>query len=190
MARMRLALPAVVGPRQSHFLVMFLIVIAAVTLQAYVFARSSNPWLHLDLVSIIVVYMSIEHFLLGALVRVLFAGLLMQTLSLAPAGFFPMYCLLALVVSNIVSRYVVLHNLGSQFLTFSGIFLMKFVLLYFVFYKMGMQPTLKEWAFMHMPQFLVTALLSVPLFSLLARLDSSFEFAATRDRRAELVENL
>jgi len=166
------------------------ITILVVYLQAYGFARSANPWFHVDLTSILVVYVAVEHFLIGAFVRILIAGLLMQTLSLAPTGFFPMYFLLALVSANVVSRYVVLHNLSSQFLTFAGVFALKFVLLWFVLFKLGQAPDVLVFAKACLPQFIVTTLLSVPAFSLLARLDSSFEFAATRDRRAELVENL
>ncbi|MCA2959228.1 MAG: hypothetical protein IOD12_03190 [Silvanigrellales bacterium] len=178
------------GPRQIHFLVTLALTFGVVYLQAYVFARSPNPWFHVDLTSILVVYVSVEHFLLGAFLRVLVAGLLMQSLSLAPSGFFPMYFIVALVSANVVSRYVVLHNLSSQFLTFAGIFLLKFVLLYVVLFKLGQNPDVWAFASASLPQFVVTTLLSVPAFSLLARLDSSFEFAATRDRRAELVENL
>lgn len=180
----------VVGPRQIHFIVTLAITFGVVYLQAYVFARSQNPWFHVDLASILVVYVSVEHFLLGAFLRVLVAGFLMQSLSLAPSGFFPMYFIVALVSANVVSRYVVLHNLSSQFLTFAGIFFLKFVLLFFVLFKLGHNPDVWSFVLASVPQFVVTTLLSVPAFSLLARLDSSFEFAATRDRRAELVENL
>lgn len=193
MRRRRFRLPSflrVLGPRQVHFLVMLAVVAVVIHLQAYTSARNPNPWFHVDLASILVVYVSVEHFLVGAFVRVVFAGLLMQTLSSAPAGFFPMYYLVALVAANVVSRYVVLHNLGSQFITFAGIFALKFVFLYFVLFKAGHSPGVAEFALQSLPQFVVTTLLSVPAFSLLARLDSSFEFAATRDRRAELVENL
>jgi|GEM_PF-628080 len=178
------------GPRQLHFVVMLAVVCTVVYLQSYVFARSANPWFHVDLTAILVVYVAVEHFLLGAFVRIAVASILMQATSLAPVGFFPMYFLLALVGANLVSRYVVLHNLSSQFLTFAGIFLLKFVLLYFVLFKLGQTITVGAWALLCLPQFVVTTLLSVPAFSLLARLDSSFEFAATRDRRAELVESL
>jgi hypothetical protein len=185
-----LAALAGLGPRQAHFVITLALTCLVVYLQAYGFARSPNPWFHVDLTAILVVYVSVEHFLLGALARVLVAGLLMQTLSLAPSGFFPMYYVCALVLANVVSRYVVLHNLSSQFLTFAGIFFLKFVLQWFVLYKLGQQPEPLAFAAACLPQFVVTTLLSVPAFSLLARLDSSFEFAATRDRRAELVENL
>jgi hypothetical protein len=175
---------------QTHFLIMLLFVNLFGSLQAVFFSRAENPWLHLDLVSVLIVYFSVEHFLLGAFVRVLYAAMFMHSLSLAPAGFYLMYFLLALVLSSLVSRVIVLHNILSQLFIFSIIFLLKFVLLFFVLQKSF--PTLAIGAFVlkAIPEILGTTMVSVPVFSLLAYIDSQFEYVAFRDQRKERSENL
>ena len=159
-------------------------------LQAMLFSRLSNPWLHLDLVSVVIVYFSVEHFLFGAFLRVLYAALFMQTLSLAPPGFYLMYFLIALVLSSLISRIFVLHNVLSQLFIFSLIFLLKFVLLYFVVQKSTplLSPVAFFWSIL--PTLVGTTLVSVPVFSLLAFVDSRFEYVAFRDRHADRAESL
>ena len=118
-----------ISPRQWHFLLMTAILFLCVNFQSFFSARASNPWLHLDLVSVLVVYFSIEHFLGAAFVKVTLAAFIMQATSLAPAGFFLMYFWIALVIANIMAKYVVLHNVFNQLFIFSAIFSAKFLLL-------------------------------------------------------------
>lgn len=177
------------GPRQLHFIITFLLTTFVVYFQAYFIARLQNPWLHVDLVTIVIVYMAIEHFLFGAFFRLMAAGALMQLLSGAPDGFFVMYFLLALVVANMISRRLVLHNMASQFLSFAGIFVLKFVLLYFVFYKLGKQPSVWNFIELSLPSLLATTACSVPLFAAFAWFDGLFEFASTRERKQEMIDS-
>ncbi|MEN9809584.1 MAG: hypothetical protein RLZZ488_1151 [Pseudomonadota bacterium] len=174
---------------QVHATLMFFLGIAVVYLQAYGLARARTPWLQIDLATIFVVYVSIEHLLLGALVRIFCVAALMHMFSGAPDGFYLMYYLLALVVANLFSRVIALHKLSSQILVFSVIFVLKFVLIYGSLVKAqrisGMLPFILSVA----PSLIVTTLLSVPLFSLLARIDGLFDASARRDHRQELVES-
>lgn len=175
-----------ITPRHFHFFGTLIVCVFALYFQMYVFSRFSNPWLNIDLVSIVVAYMAIEHFLLGSLLRVGFLATLMQMSTAAPDGFYIMYFLLVLVGANFISRHLVLHNLFSQFLSFAGLFALKFVLLYFVVHANTPDITLLNYLFLVSPGFLVTTLLSVPLFSALSEFDRLFEFASPRDRKQAL----
>jgi hypothetical protein len=177
-------------PSQAHFCFMLVFVYLFGTLQAMYFAGSANPWLHLDLVSILVVYFGVEHFLFGALIRTLVGALFMQSITAAPVGFYVMYFLLALVLSNAISRFFVLHNIFSQLGIFFVIFLMKFVLLYFVMQKQGGTMEFQQFFMMNFPELAGTTLVSVPLFSFLAYVDANFEYVAFRDRRKENTPSL
>lgn len=173
---------------QVHAAIMFVVAIAVVYFQSYVLARIRSPWLHIDLATIFVVYVSIEHLLFGALLRIACVAALMHMFSGAPDGFYLMYFLLALVIANLVSRVIALHKLSSQFLVFFAIFLLKFVLIYGSLSKVQRAPELFQFILRIGPSLLTTTLFSVPLFSLLARIDSLFDASARRDHRQELVE--
>jgi hypothetical protein len=168
---------------------MFLLALAIVYFQAYVLGRARSPWLHIDLVTIFVVYISIEHLLLGALFRIFCVLTLMHVFSGAPDGFYLMYFLLALVISNLVAKVIALHKLSSQGLVFVGLFLMKFVLIYGSLSKNQRAPELTQFIFSVAPSFIVTTVASLFVFSLLSQVDGFFDASARRDRRHNWVEN-
>lgn len=173
---------------QAHAVVMPLLAAFVVYFQAYVLARSSSVWLQIDVASVFVVYVAIEHLLLGALVRIAVVAALMQVYSGAPDGFYVMYYLLALVIANLTAKFFALHKLSSQVLIFFGIFLLKFVLIY-----NGLDHSsgaLNVWKFVLVigPSLIVTTVLAVPLFALFSAADHLFDASSRRDRRQELVE--
>lgn len=174
---------------QVHAAVMAILAIVVVYFQAYVLSRTVSPWLKVDLVTIFVVYVAIEHLLLGALVRIFFIAALMHMFSGAPDGFFLMYYLLALVISNLVAKVIALHKLSSQIIVFSGVFILKFVLIYGSLSKAHRAPELLTFVLKIAPSLIVTTLVSVPLFGILSRLDGLFDASARRDHRQELVES-
>lgn len=174
---------------QVHATFMVILAIAVVYFQAYVLARARSPWLHVDLATIFVVYVSIEHLLFGAILRIFCVAALMHMFSGAPDGFYLMYYLLALVISNLFSRVIALHKLSSQILVFLTIFVLKFALIYGSLAKVQRAPEVMQFIWRILPGLVVTTLLSVPLFSLLARLDGLFDASARRDHRQELVES-
>ena len=174
---------------QVHAVVMAVLAFVAVYFQAYILSRSSSGWLHVDLVTIYVVYVSIEHLLFGAIVRIFFVAALMHMFSGAPDGFYLMYYLLALVISNLVAKVIALHKLSSQILVFSAIFLLKFVLIYGSLNKVHRVPELMTFVLKIAPSLIVTTVASVPLFGILSRLDGLFDATARRDHRQDLVES-
>lgn len=174
---------------QVHAAVMLILAIVVVYFQAYVLSRIQSPWLKIDLVTIFVVYVAIEHLLLGALIRISCIAALMHMFSGAPDGFFLMYYLLALVISNLVAKIIALHKLSSQILVFAGIFVLKFVLIYMSLNKAHRAPELLTFALKIAPSLIVTTLVSVPLFGVLSQLDGLFDASSRRDHRQELVES-
>ncbi|MEY4064905.1 MAG: hypothetical protein RIR26_1113 [Pseudomonadota bacterium] len=174
---------------QVHAGMMILLAMTVVYLQAYVFGRMQSPWMQIDLASVLVVYIAVEHLLLGAVVRIFILAALMHMFSGAPDGFYLMYNLLALVLANVFARFFALHKLSSQFLIFAGVFLLKFVLIYGSFSKA--QRIVDVWSFVARvsPGFLVTTIFSVPFFALFSQIDGFFDASSRRDHRQELVES-
>lgn len=174
---------------QVHAVVMFFLAFAVVYFQSYVLARARSPWLQLDLATIFVVYVSIEHLLLGALLRIFCVASLMHMFSGAPDGFYLMYFLMVLVLSNLSAKLMALHKLSSQVLVFLIIFILKFVLTYGVLNKLQRAPDVLQYIFKIGPSLVMTTIFAVPLFGLLARLDSLFDSSIRREYRQDLVEN-
>jgi hypothetical protein len=174
---------------QAHATVMVILAMTLVYFQAYVLGRLSSPWLHVDLATVFVVYVSIEHLLLGALVRIFIVAALMHMFSGAPDGFYLMFYLLALVIANVLARFFALHKLNSQFLIFAGIFCLKFVLVYGSLSKLQRVADFGSFFREVAPSVIVTTLVSVPLFAFFSAIDGLFDASSRRDHRQELVEN-
>jgi len=174
---------------QAHATLMIVLAMAIVYFQAYVLGRLGSPWLQVDLATVFVVYVSIEHLLLGALVRIFIVAALMHMFSGAPDGFYLMFYLLALVIANVLAKFFALHKLSSQFLIFSGIFCLKFVLVYGSLSKFQRVADFGSFFREVAPSVLVTTLCSVPLFAFFSAIDGLFDASSRRDHRQELAEN-
>lgn len=172
--------------RQVHFVASFVLAVFIVCMQSIFFAKISSPWLRIDFVTIFVVYVAIEHYPASALVKIMAAALLMQTFSSVPSGFYVMYFLLALVLSGFLSRRLVLYNRLSQFLSFAGIFILKFVLLYFALARQIKGHFFSDFFVTIYPSLLSTILVAVPCFWLLSSFDEMFAFYTLKDRQKEI----
>jgi hypothetical protein len=126
---------------------------------------------------------------LGALVRIFVVAGLMHMFSGAPDGFYLMFYLLALVISNVLAKFFALHKLSSQFLIFAGVFCLKFVLIYVSLSKFQRVADFGSFFLEVAPSVVVTTLLSVPLFALFSAIDGLFDASSRRDHRQELLEN-
>jgi hypothetical protein len=114
---------------------------------------------------------------------------LMHMFSGAPDGFYLMFYLIALVISNTLARFFALHKLSSQFLIFAGIFCLKFILVYGSLSKAQRVSDLTSFLLRVSPSLIVTTLVSVPLFSLFSMIDGLFDASSRRDHRQELAES-
>ena len=173
---------------QAHAALMFLLAVVVVYFQAYVLARASSVWLQIDVASVFVVYVAIEHLLFGALVRIAAVGALMHMHSGAPDGFYLMYYLLALVIANLLAKFFALHKLSSQVLIFFGIFLLKFVLIYNGLDRSMGRSGLWKFIVITGPSLIMTTVLAVPLFAVFSAVYHLFDASSRRDHRQELVE--
>lgn len=134
----------------------------------------SSHWLHIDFVTIVIIFFSIEHFLFSTVIKVIILGLLMQSLSAAPFGFFVMYYLFIVLFANIFSKYIVLSKTFSQFMTFSMLILMKYFFVDLIFIKKGLFIDQKRFFLDYAPQFIITLLFTIPLLKVLSRIDNLF----------------
>jgi hypothetical protein len=173
---------------QAHATIMMLLACILVYFQSYVLARAGSPWLHIDLASVFVVYVAIEHLLLGALIRIFVVAALMHMFSGAPDGFYLMYFLLALVLANLLAKFFALHKLSSQALIFLGIIVLKYALIYASLDKTYGGTSVWNFAARVSPSLIVTTLLAVPLFAVFSSIDQLFDGTSRRDHRQELVE--
>ena len=166
--------PAFLRPRHVHFVVTWCLIFLAVALQTCVFSRLPSPWLHVDLATVFLIYVSLEYFLLGACFHCLTGALLLQGASSSPENFFPMYFLVVLAFSAFLARRMVFHRLYSQILVVVFLLLVKTALLGLVFAMRENPPHVQWFLSQSLPQVIVSSLLAIPLFHGLSRLDQWF----------------
>lgn len=165
----------------AHFLTWTLMGSILIYFQTYVLSRQPNPWLHLDFFALLVVYVSFEHLMWVALLKLLVFAFLMQSLSIAPAGVFVMYAMFCLVIATLLSRFIVLYNKGTQLLTFFLLVSLKSFLIYFVFWKKNIPFGALDMIFQVLPGILVTTVCSVPLFAVFTKIDELFNVMRVRE---------
>lgn len=173
---------SVFPPRTFHFLGVMLFLFALFFVQLRILSGASSLWAQVDLVTVFVAYVSIEHFLGGAVIKAMAAALLLECFSAAPAGFYVMYYLVVLVCGNILARRLALHNVLSQLAAFVAILALKLVLLYVLFWVQGRPLPLAALA-RFLPSLLSTVLCAMPLLGVFSRFDALFEFLPVKERR-------
>ncbi|APJ04149.1 hypothetical protein AXG55_09625 [Silvanigrella aquatica] len=168
--------------KTSHFIMSLFILIFFVYLQSSLFAKAPSLWLHIDILSIAIVYTSIQHFLPLALIKIIFIAMLLQVSSAVPSGFFVMYFLLILVLSNILSKIFIFNSIFGQFFIFLILFTMKYFLFYFTISHRDLNSFFSLF-FISWKGFLITILISLPIFRILMFIDSFFEFIPSHDKK-------
>jgi fumarate reductase subunit D len=143
-------------------------------MQTCVFSRLHSPWLHVDIATVFLIYVSLEYFLLGACFHCLTGALLLQGASSCPENFFPMYFLLVLCFSAFLARRMVFHRLYSQVLVVVVLLLLKTVLLGLVFALRDNTPNFSWFLAQSLPQVIISSLVAIPLFHGLSRFDQWF----------------
>lgn len=168
--------------KTAHLFLSIFILTVAIYTQSCFLAKSSFNFMHFDLVSIVVVYICIEYFLLISVVLILYAALLLQVSSAAPAGFFVMYFLIVLVFSNLLSRFFVMSSFLGQIFIFSILFSIKYFLFYFSIPNRGISAllnlVLNSWQ-----GYIITIFLALPIFKILFFIDSYFDFIPSLDKK-------
>lgn len=168
--------------KTSHFIITLFILVFLVYLQSCLLAKFPSFWLHIDIVSIAVIYVSIEHFLPLALVKILFTALLLQVSSAAPSGFYIMYFLMIIVFSNVLSKILLFSSFFGQFFIFLILFILKYFLFYFTISPRDLTSFFALFS-ISWQGFLLTILLSLPLFRVFVFIDSFFEFIPSHDKK-------
>ena len=114
-----------------YFLSIVVFIYVLTNIQSNFLAQLSSPWFHIDFVSIVIVYLSIEHHILFAFIQALIAGSLLQVYSSSPHMFFVFYFVIVVLLSSIFSRLFVVSSLPSKLFIFFIDYLVKYVLFYF-----------------------------------------------------------
>ncbi|MES2615699.1 MAG: hypothetical protein V4591_09820 [Bdellovibrionota bacterium] len=114
-----------------YFIFLTLMIYVCGNIQSTFFAQIGTPWLHIDLISIIIAYLCLEHHILFATVQGILAGAFMQMNSSSPHIFFILYFMLVVVLSNTLSKLFVVNSLISKIIIFSFLYFIKYILFYF-----------------------------------------------------------
>lgn len=168
--------------KTSHFIFSLFILIFFVYLQSSLLAKFPSFWLHIDIVTIAVVYVSVQHFLPLAVIKILFTALLLQVSSATPSGFYIMYFLMIIVFSNILSKVFLFSSFFGQFFIFLSIFILKYFLFYFTIVPRDLN-SLFGIISISWRGFLLTVLIALPFFRLFIFIDSFFEFIPSHDKK-------
>ena len=111
------------------FCVVFLIYVCN-NIQSAFLAQMTFSWFHIDLVSIIIVYLCLEHHILFSASQALIAGFLVQVYSSSPHGFFLFYFMLIVFLSNIICSFFVLQSVFAKILILALLTSIKYILFY------------------------------------------------------------
>jgi len=157
-----------------HFIAHILILLSFFYLQTLFLARIGINFFNIDLVTIFIVYVAIEHALLPALLLLILASTLMQNFSMAPQGFFITYYLLVYIMSYAFTKMIIIHKMSGQLAVFSILLVFKYILSFLAF-KANNDPY-DGFSFIieNFWECVVTAIVSVPIFKLLSMFDTKF----------------
>ena len=165
-----------------YFLSLVLLIYICTTIQAAFLAQISYSWFHIDLVSIIIVYLCLEHHVLLAAIIAIIAGTLMQTCASSPHVFFVLYFMLVVVLANIISGFFVINSLVSKVIIFSVLYLIKYILFYFSLnnrYDIGVLTLVS----VYWKEFIATSIAAIFVYQLLLHFDSLFLRPGTIKKR-------
>ena len=168
--------------KTSHFIVTLLTLVFLVYFQSIILAKIPSFWLHIDIVTIAIVYISIEHFLPLALIKILFTALLLQVGSAAPFGFYIMYFLQVIIFANLLSKIFLFSSLFGQFFIFLIVYVLKYFLFYFTVSPRDLETFIALFT-ISWKGFILTVLLALPIFRGLFFIDSFFEFLPAHDKK-------
>lgn len=165
-----------------YFIAILLVVYISNTIQTLFFAQMSSAWLHIDMVSIIIVYLSLEHHILFAASQGILAGALMQISSSAPHVFFILYFMILIVLVNLSKKFFVIKSIFSKILIFAIVYSVKYILFYLSIdnpHEIGL-PTLIS---TYWREYFATCLAAFFVYELMRNLDSLFVLPGSLKKR-------
>lgn len=153
-----------------HFIFFTILICISVYFQSIFLARINTAWLHIDLVSIIVIYICVKHSFFMSLAQSLVAALLMQANSLITNNFYVIYFLTAIIIAQAFSKLLFLHKTQNQVLPFVSIFIFKYTLL---FYTLNLKVSFAEVTFIVFiwKEFISTCVAASLIFYFLKKID-------------------
>lgn len=165
-----------------YFIALFILISTCMSIQSTFLTQIGYSWFHIDLVSIIIVYLCLEHHIIFAALQAIIAGCLLQVSSSSPHVFFILYFMLVVVFANLISGFFVINSLISKIFIFSSLYLIKYILFYFSLnnrYDIGFSTLI----FAYWKEFFSTIIISFFFYQVLMKLDSFFIIAGTLKKR-------
>lgn len=172
--------------RSLHFIIFMALIFFSVYFQAIFLAKATTMWFHIDLVSIIVIYICVKHSFFFSIGQSLLAALLMQANSLITNNFYVIYFLSAIIIAQAFSKLLFLHKTQNQALPFVSIFIFKYILL---FYTLNLKVSFAEVTFMAFiwKEFISTCIAAIFVFYLLRKID--FLIVTSKSPNKILISN-
>ncbi len=162
----------------SYFISILVIIYVCLYGQSLFLSRLSSAWFHIDFVSIVMVYMCLEHGILLVTALAFIVGFLLQTFSSSLDMFFVLYFVLIVLMSNIISSFFVINSTFSRGLVFVFLFVFKYILFFFVLTnktQIGFMPLIET----YWKEFFSTCVMSIICYKLLAKFDYLFILPGT-----------
>ncbi len=99
-------------------------------IQSHFLAPMGSSWIHIDFVSLIIIFLSIEKNILFSFSQAIIAGSLLQVYSSAPELFFILYLGSVVFIINIILRFFVIESLLSKIFVFFIALIIKYIIFY------------------------------------------------------------
>jgi len=154
-----------------HGLIVFLLLMFLCCFQAYVVPLFHTSWAQLDLVSIAIVYLLMTREIFQSFLFIFFTSYMLQSVSLAPQGFFLMYYMISFLFCRFVLKYIVLNTLFAKFNLFVFVFALKFMIMFLLVSGVKNMVPFYSAVSLFLPGFLSTLFISVPAFAIMSHYD-------------------
>jgi hypothetical protein len=165
-----------------YFLMIFIAIIIFNNIQAIFLSQIKIHWLHIDILSIIIAYLSIEKSVLFSSFFAIFTGYLLQTSTPAPYHFFVLYFLSTVTITNLVCNFIVLTSTASKNFLFCFLYLIKYILFYFIINNRN-EIGLFTLLFIYWKEIFTTILAAFLVYPILLKIDSQFIFTDSLKKR-------
>lgn len=162
---------------QLNILFLCFLILTGVFFQSHLLARSGILWCHVDLVTIICIYISMKYELLFSLVYMLFAAMLLHVFSGIAFGFYVMLYLDVLVLVKIINKRLLAWTHVNRWLFFIAIMFLKFLALYFLLYVEKRNPLALDFINIILPEFCISAIMFLPIFFAIDSIYKKFNIA-------------
>jgi hypothetical protein len=176
-----------ISPKLKHLLLFAVIACFFSSIQFLFLSKLETNFLKIDLMVIFMAYVAVEHFLPTAVVLIFLSASLLHSTSLAPIGFFYVYGLVILTISNLISKFVILGNTSTQFLSLSFLIFLKYFFGAVLFWSQGHNEFFTDFMSLQIPSFISTTVFSTLVITALSHIDNLFSVSLFSGRNSQEI---